>query len=632
MSGNVPPAPRRKIQALTVSVNYADYLECIAPNRHHFDRWLVVTDEHDTRTRAVCDRFGMEVLFSKRLYEGGAAFHKAAALNEGLDALDPDAWVAVMDSDILLPHDFRPRLEAQSLDPRCLYGLAGRRVCPTLAEFHALASRAPWADSLIHATFVIGYFNLFQPGPDAIRYPEDKSDDASAYDKAFSDRFSAVQRHHLPFVCLHAGSPTQNWRGRTTDPFLEGPSLRPETTASTEEIAASLGGPDRHIAQIGCYRGEPGRTLAQHFGRVTVIDHWGIRAPSSSPAMEADRQWLSARYTSETSGIPNVSLPLEHSAATLAAIPDGSLDALWLTSEPEYDFLLKLLPAWLPKLKPGGAIAGGFYDPELLPGSSRLVQLLLGAPDLTFPDLQWVRVLPDPAAWLRRMLPAVAETAPRGVLYVAAEEQDVEPLLVSLSSLRRHWTGAVCVINPGDENPSLRLACARLGVIFRNVPEPAQPDLTFIHALAWSPFAETVCLSCTTLVHAPVDCLFAALPAHSAVLCAGVRNMTVEPAAFAWRRGSPAMEAWLSLAQSLSATHGPHAQPLALDLILQTEDAHLRQPGDIWSGPAKRTPPGTRIQDLARLAAAGVLHLYPAWEEEQQAMLLVLQEGLPQDD
>ena len=109
MNGNPPPPARerRKIQALCVSVNYADFLECIGPNIKHFDRWLVVTDEKDTATQGVCRRWGMEVLLTKRLHENDAVFHKAAALNEGLDALDQDAWVAVLDSDILLPHDFR---------------------------------------------------------------------------------------------------------------------------------------------------------------------------------------------------------------------------------------------------------------------------------------------------------------------------------------------------------------------------------------------------------------------------------------------------------------------------------------------------------------------------------------------
>ena len=61
-----------------VSVDYADYLECIAPNVRHFDRFLVITVESDTRTQEVCRRHGMEILFSRRLYEDGAAFHKAA--------------------------------------------------------------------------------------------------------------------------------------------------------------------------------------------------------------------------------------------------------------------------------------------------------------------------------------------------------------------------------------------------------------------------------------------------------------------------------------------------------------------------------------------------------------------------
>jgi hypothetical protein len=625
MNGNATPGTRRKIQALTVSVNYADYLECIAPNRDHFDRWLVVTDPADTRTREVCHRFGMDVLFAKNLYKDGAAFHKAAALNEGLAALDQNAWVAVMDSDILLPRDFRQRLDAQPLDPSCLYGLAGRRVCATLGEFQALSSQDQRVDNLIHAAFVIGYFNLFYLGQEQNRYPENISDDASAYDMVFSEGFSAIHRRYLPFVCLHAGEVSQNWRGRTSDPFLSGPVRQSEIPDSTAEIAARLGGSGTHVVQIGCYRGEPGRILARHFDRVTVIDHWGLGTPATAPAMETDRQWLLARYEEEIGGPPRPAAPLEHSGETLAAIPDASVDALWLTFEPEYDFLLKLLPAWLPKLKPGGALVGGFYDPELLPGPSHLVQLLAGTPDLTFSDMQWVRIIRDPADWLRRTLPPAPDTAPRGVIYVAGGEEDVEPLLVSLSSLRRHWSGAVCVINAGDENPSLRLACARLGVAFRNVPEAEDPDLTFLQALPWSPFEETVCLACATLVRAPMDWLFEALDARDHVFCAGEKQPDGETAVFAWRRDSPLPENWLSLTTSLLPIVGSRSLLMALHHLAQSGQLHLRPPGDLWSGPAKRTPRAARIIALPRLARAGALDLYGPWAEEERALLQLLQ-------
>ena len=607
-----------------VSVDYADYLECIAPNVRHFDRFLVITVESDTRTQEVCRRHGMEILFSRRLYEDGAAFHKAAALNEGLAALDQDAWVAVMDSDILLPHDFRERLDAQELDGQCLYGLAGRRVCPTLAEFRALASREPWTDNLIYTTFVIGYFNLFHLTQELNRYPENTSDDASTYDVVFSDRFPATRRRYLPFVCLHAGDTSQNWRGRTTDPFLETAGTPAEEPDATAEIAALLGGPDTHVVQIGCYRGEPGRTLAQHFARVTVIDHWGLTARVPAAALETDLSILRARYADETAGISNITPPLEHSAETLAGIPDGSLDALWLTPEPEYDFLLNSLPAWLPKLKPGGAITGGFYDAELLPGPARLVHLLFGVPDKTFAGRQWLRRLADPAGYLASLLPPVVSSSARGVVYLATSEEDVEPLLVSFSSLRRHWQGAVCVISAGDENPSLCLACARLGVEFRNVPASVLPELTMLRALEWSPFAESIFLDAATLVRAPLDWLFDALLAHDSVFCTGASN-AVSTAVFAWCRRGGLPDLWCALAAAMLPFLGPKSVAAALASLARDGVIHVLPEARVWSGAVNRMPASTRLLALPRLARAGALHLYAPWAEEEQALLRLLQ-------
>ncbi len=630
MTGSPPPSvpARRKIQALTVSVNYADFLECIAPNVKHFDRWLVVTDEADTRTQDVCRRWGMEVLFSKRLYENDAVFHKAAALNEGLDVLDQDAWVAVLDSDVLLPHDFRERLHLQSLDPECLYGLSGRRICRTLAEFRSLAACEPWADNLIHTTFVIGYFNLFHLSVRLNRYPEHGSDDASTYDVLFSNFFPAIHRHFLPFVCLHAGDSSANWRGRVTDPFFEdrthahAASVEPQTG----KIAALLGGPDKSAVQIGCWRGETSRALAQHFDRVTVIDHWGLAARAPSAAMATDLEFISARYAAETSGLPNLTAPLEHSAETLASLADGSLDAIWLTAEPEYDFLLHFLPVWLPKLKPGGAIAGGFYEPELLPGPSHVVQLVLGEPDEVFPDMQWVKHLAEPARFLARRLPAPQTDAPRGVVYVCMEEEEIEALLVSLSSLRRHWTGAVCVLNAGDESPPLRLACARLGVDFRNVPlcSTDYPDsLNRLHALDWSPFAESVFLAAATLVTGPVDFLFDALKTQPNAFCPARPGdvMPVTGAAFAWRRSSPVLDAWRAIAGGLMGPGGSGALRMVPGMLLNDNIMHLLPAAPVWDGPAKRAPAGTVIQAFPRLARAGALALFEPWAEEEQALL-----------
>jgi hypothetical protein len=624
----VPPSERRrlKLHALSVSVDYADYLECVAPNIRHFDRWLVVTKEEDARTRDVCRRWGMEVLFSRRLHEGGAVFHKAAALNEGLETLDPDTWVAVMDSDILLPRDFRERLEAQALDPSCLYGLSGRRICRTFPEFRFLSACEPWADNLIYTTFVIGYFNLFYLGQKRNRYPDHGSKDASSYDVLFSESFPATNRRYLPFVCLHAGDRCQNWQGRVTDPFLDDLTLAhtPPPPCRTEEIAARLGGAGKTAVQIGCYDSVFSRTLASHFDRVLVIDHWGLTAGAASPELAIDLKFVASRYFRETAGHSALTTPLGHSDETLDAIADHSLDVIWLTCEPEYDFLLLFLPSWLPKLKPGGTIAGNFYEPQLLPGPSRVVQLLLGRPDEWFPDGQWLRRIGDPDRAARRLIPAAPAGAARGVIYVSTCEEDVEALLVSLNSLQRHWNGPVCVTCCGDESASLRLACVRLGVVFLNVPRVSElyPDESNrLHALEWSPFGETVFVDAATLFTGSPQFLFDALTTHTDAFClsSGRGPGVIETCAFAWRRGSPVLEAWRSLASGISDTR--RAVPAALAKLHENSRLHLLPAGAIWSGSAKRAPAGTRILALSRLFRAGALHLFRPWADEEQVLI-----------
>ena len=86
-----------QLQAITVSVNYADYLECILENRVHFDRWLIITDVKDKKTQDLCRRYKLDCLLSTRLYENGAIFAKAKALNEGLSMLNQNESVLVLE-------------------------------------------------------------------------------------------------------------------------------------------------------------------------------------------------------------------------------------------------------------------------------------------------------------------------------------------------------------------------------------------------------------------------------------------------------------------------------------------------------------------------------------------------------
>ncbi|MDQ3624972.1 MAG: glycosyltransferase family 2 protein [Verrucomicrobiota bacterium] len=143
-----------KLQAVTICINYADFLECIVRNQRHFDRWIIVTVPEDHETIAVCRRHGLEFLFSRVLRPDGRDFHssfnKSRILNEGLDALDQHGWTAILDSDVLLPRHFREQVCALPLECGALYGMAGRKICPDRDMFEALKWCEPW-DRFCHA-------------------------------------------------------------------------------------------------------------------------------------------------------------------------------------------------------------------------------------------------------------------------------------------------------------------------------------------------------------------------------------------------------------------------------------------------------------------------------------------------
>ncbi len=96
-----------KIEAITVSINYSDYLSQIISNKEKLDRWIIVTHEDDSDCIKVCEDNDIEYICSKRIYEDGSYFAKGKAINEGLELLDKDSWILHVDSDICLPDDFR---------------------------------------------------------------------------------------------------------------------------------------------------------------------------------------------------------------------------------------------------------------------------------------------------------------------------------------------------------------------------------------------------------------------------------------------------------------------------------------------------------------------------------------------
>lgn len=238
-----------KLECVIVCKNYADFLEHTLPdNMQFFDRLVVVTGYDDSRTKALCNRFGIACVPTDCMHDKGAAFNKGNAINLGLGHLEQSDWVLHLDADIVLPHNFRGLLSRARLEKENIYG------CDRLNVYgyeHWIANKDKRVPAHANQYFVepvkefpvgarivhpqhgyvpIGFFQLWHG---ARSYPTTQGS-AEHTDVLFACQWPRRQRVLLPeVICYHLESvtgPTQhgaNWNGRQTPPF--GPRPVPAT-------------------------------------------------------------------------------------------------------------------------------------------------------------------------------------------------------------------------------------------------------------------------------------------------------------------------------------------------------------------------------------------------------------------
>lgn len=218
-----------RLEGVTVSVDYADYLSQVLPhNKAVLDRILVVTSPDDRATQEACRASSVECIVTDDFYAGGARFNKGRGLNRGLERTAPDAWVLVLDADIVLPQDLRERLAARPLRTNVLYG-ASRVSCPTAGTWRRLERGEIGVRDLPaepptvrHGRLLpLGYFQLFHRGAATLRgrtsrYPE-AHPSARKVDTAFAKRWRRTEL--LPVTVIHLGPPATDWDGRVSPAF-----------------------------------------------------------------------------------------------------------------------------------------------------------------------------------------------------------------------------------------------------------------------------------------------------------------------------------------------------------------------------------------------------------------------------
>ena len=291
-----------ELSAVTICINYSDYLGCVIENRRHFDRWVIITVPGDRATHELCAENEIECFDSRILSPGGqdfdAAVNKGAVLNEVLRRLPVALWTLVLDADILLPRHFRKRVEALPLEIGCLYGVAGRRICQNRDMFEMLKVLEPWSQHSSRHGEPIGYFNLFSPRSEPNLYPERGADKFAHDDWLFTRQFDPSRRRVLPMEVLHGGPVRKNWSGRSTEPFGPRESTKPLNTPLDflTKRESELNG---LAAIVGYYPGNRWASVADQFSESRLIDHFQIDAPSGYSMLEADRSVLRGLFREE---------------------------------------------------------------------------------------------------------------------------------------------------------------------------------------------------------------------------------------------------------------------------------------------------------------------------------------------
>jgi glycosyltransferase involved in cell wall biosynthesis len=231
-----------RLEGVTVSVGFSDLLEEVLKRNHaHFDQLIVVTSHADTATQQVARKYGTTVVVTDLFNKNGRSFNKGAAINAGFDYFQYYGWRIHLDSDIILPDNFRRVIfNHTSLEQDCLYG-ADRVNIIGSSGLAALDAHNPqhmlgmmlndtpgpighrWVDNL-RGYCPLGFFQLYHSSK---QRPYPYSLGTAAHDDLmFSALWPQAKRLHLPsVVCYHLCSKQpvigENWDGNRKMPTFK---------------------------------------------------------------------------------------------------------------------------------------------------------------------------------------------------------------------------------------------------------------------------------------------------------------------------------------------------------------------------------------------------------------------------
>ena len=161
----------RKIELIIVCKNYSDFLQITLPlNKKHFDNIVIVTSDDDIDTQNLCKKYNVNFVIYNDFYKNNAKFNFGGARSYGLQNLNFKDWVIFLDSDIIIPNNFRELLDINIADINKFYG-SYRRFIPTYKDYNDFVNGIKSKESFesIDGTGC-GFFQCVNLNSDIARY------------------------------------------------------------------------------------------------------------------------------------------------------------------------------------------------------------------------------------------------------------------------------------------------------------------------------------------------------------------------------------------------------------------------------------------------------------------------------
>lgn len=218
------------LEVVIVCVDYSDFLDItLSKNIKHFDKVAIVTIERDKDTIEVCNKYGIDPVFTNRIYENGDKFNKGKAINDGLKTLTRKDWVLITDADMVMAKDLSSIIKRRQLDKQCIYGTS-RYICPDFESWEKYQSnedeKHKWKHQNKRINIGVGFFQLVNGQCEQLAdrhdwYSEDYGH-CGRSDRMFWRSWPDEKRGKIKeLAAIHLGDDelATNWNGRVTKKF-----------------------------------------------------------------------------------------------------------------------------------------------------------------------------------------------------------------------------------------------------------------------------------------------------------------------------------------------------------------------------------------------------------------------------